>query len=145
MSRPPPPICACPCALSENTHWKKCPLSQERRSTSPALSHVRNPLCVGILAPPPKASPPCSAQCSASPTSFTLSLSSLHNRNRKTGYRCPRGCSKSSQFDKPCPGKVSPAPPTQKALLLRANRVGVALPPRTSSTGRGKDVCGTGW
>ena len=27
-------------------------------------------------------------------------------RSRKTGFRCPRGCSKASEYDRPCPGKV---------------------------------------
>ena len=38
------------------------------------------------------------------------SLKALHYlvfcRNRKTGFKCPRGCGKGSRFDQPCPGKV---------------------------------------
>lgn len=28
-------------------------------------------------------------------------------RNRKTGFKCPRGCGKGSKYDAPCPGRVS--------------------------------------
>ena len=32
-------------------------------------------------------------------------------RNRKTGFKCPRGCGKATKFDKPCPGKIDKSHP----------------------------------
>ncbi|BDA47722.1 hypothetical protein COCOBI_10-5730 [Coccomyxa sp. Obi] len=32
-------------------------------------------------------------------------------KNRKTGFKCPRGCGKGSRFDQPCPGKITKSHP----------------------------------
>ncbi len=32
-------------------------------------------------------------------------------RNRKTGFKCPRGCGKGSAFKDPCPGKIDKSHP----------------------------------
>lgn len=33
----------------------------------------------------------------------------LFCRNRKTGFKCPRGCGKGTRYEEPCRGKVWPA------------------------------------
>jgi hypothetical protein len=32
-------------------------------------------------------------------------------RNRKTGFKCPRGCGKGSAHKEPCPGKIDKSHP----------------------------------
>jgi hypothetical protein len=65
----------------------------------------------------------CCARCCA----FICISRKVHNadvrappcRNRKTGFKCPRGCGKLSAYSEPCPGKVhcrrAPSPPPLRA------------------------------
>lgn len=50
-------------------------------------------------------------------------------RNRKTGFKCPRGCGKGTQHSGPCPGKIDKSHP---------------IHPRNEEQKKKKKVCGQG-
>lgn len=55
---------------------------------------------------------PCICPCVCHGMSYQQYLKSIRlERNRKTGFKCPRGCGKGSRHPEPCPGKIDKSHP----------------------------------
>ena len=49
--------------------------------------------------------------------------------NRKTGFKCPRGCGKQTAFERPCPGKVDKSHPIHPRAEATKRRKKAPPPP----------------
>lgn len=68
-----------------------------------ALVHTGYPVGSSVLTRPPRPAESCCA---------LQYLKSIRlERNRKTGFKCPRGCGKGTKHPGPCPGKIDKSHP----------------------------------